>query len=82
MSTPTKNKVAPTPQVAPVNKPEAPVKYVVVRGGHRVSDKEYDAPTSEKCLEEISFWSGIAKRQSTGEKVEAVVYDSKRHRVW
>ena len=69
-------------QQVPFNNPEIPVKYVVVRSGHRVSDNEYDSPTDDKCLEEISFWGGIAKRQSSNEKVEAVIYDSKKHRVW
>jgi len=59
-----------------------PIKYVVVRGGHRVSDKEYDSPTDEKCLAEIKFWTAIATRQSYGEAVEAIPYDSKRHRIW
>lgn len=55
-----------------------PIKYVVVRGGHRVSDKEYDTPSDPRCLDEIKFWSKV----SSVEKVEAVLYDSKRHRVW
>ncbi len=59
-----------------------PIRYVVVRDGHRVSDKEYDLPTDAKCLAEIKFWTAIATRQSYGEAVEAVPYDSKRHRVW
>ena len=73
----------PTPQTATTGKPEArPVKYVVVRDGHRVSDKEYDTPTDPLCLAEIKFWSGVSKNRSYGEKVEAVLYDSKKHRVF
>ena len=73
----------PVPQQATNGTTEAkPIRYVVVRDGHRVSDKEYELPTDAKCLAEIQFWSGVSKRQSHGEKVEAVPYDSKRHRVW
>lgn len=59
-----------------------PVRYVVVRDGHRVSDKEYDSPSDPLCVAEIKFWSGIVKGHSHKEKVEAVQYDSKKHRVW
>ena len=60
----------------------SPNKYVVVRGGHRVSDREYDSPDNPQCLDEIKFWSGISNSSSYGEKVEVVLYDSKIHRVW
>ena len=59
-----------------------PIKYVVIRGGHRVSDREYDSPDNPQCLDEIKFWSGVSKSSSYGEKVEVVLYDSKIHRVW
>ena len=59
-----------------------PIKYVVVRDGHRVSDREYNSPTDPLCVAEIKFWSGVSKGRSYGEKVEAVQYDSKKHRVW
>lgn len=68
-----------SPAVSTENKP---TKYVVVRGGHRVSNKEYDTPTDPLCLDEINFWSKISKTNSAGEKVEAVLYDSRRHRIW
>ncbi|HOS16714.1 MAG TPA: hypothetical protein PKX15_06885 [Bacteroidales bacterium] len=58
------------------------VKYVVVREGHRVSDKEYDSATDPVCIEEVNFWTKVAKNHSYGEKVEVVPYDSKKHRVW
>ncbi len=79
-----RDKSAPqSPQSATSGKPEArPVKFVVVRDGHRVSDKEYDSASDPACLAEIAFWSGISKSSSHGEKVEAVPYDSKKHRVW
>lgn len=71
------------PQPTTTGKTEAkPVKFVVVREGHRVSDKEYDSPTDPSCVAEIAFWQGIANKNSYGEKVEAVQYDSKKHRVW
>ena len=70
-------------QTATPAKPEArPIKYVVVRDGHRVSDREHDSPTDPACLHEIKFWTGVSKNRSYGEKVEAVQYDSKKHRVW
>lgn len=61
---------------------ERSVRYVVVREGYRVSDKEYDDPTDSVCVAEVQFWSTVANNHSYGEKVEAVQYDSKRHRVW
>lgn len=57
-------------------------KYVVLRAGVRVSDKEYTTPSDVSCKEEIEFWTRVAKNTSYGEKVEAVLYDAKKHRVW
>jgi hypothetical protein len=57
-------------------------RYVVVRDGFRVSDKEYENPTNPECVNEIEFWTKVANNHSYGEKVEAVIYDSKLHRVW
>lgn len=59
-----------------------PARYVVVRDGYRVSDKEYETPTDAVCVAEVAFWNSVAKNHSYGEKVEAVQYDSKKHRVW
>ena len=61
---------------------ETPACYVVVREGYRVSDKEYESPTDPLCIAEAQFWTKVAKNHSYGEKVEAVHYDSKKHRVW
>ena len=73
----------PIPQTATSGKTEAkPVKYVVVRDGCRVSDREYDSPTDPACVAEIEYWKKIALSCSYGEKVETVPYDSKKHRVW
>ena len=79
-----RDKAAPQqPQTATSGKTEAkPVKFVVVRDGHRVSEKEYDSPTDPGCQAEIQFWTKIAKSSSYGEKVNAVPYDSKKHRVY
>ena len=84
MARPEDSKTAPpTPQTAIMGKTEArPIKYVVVRDGHRVSEREYDSPTDPLCEAEIKFWSGVSKGRSYGEKVEAVQYDPKKHRVW
>ena len=57
-------------------------KYVVVREGHRVSDKEYDSAMDPACIDEVNFWTKVSKKHSYGEKVEAVMYDSKKHRIW
>lgn len=59
-----------------------PTKYVVLRDGVRVSDREYDTPTDPVCTQEVDFWKRVATNHSYGEKVETVVYDSKKHRVW
>jgi hypothetical protein len=83
MARPNSIAAPPTPQPATTGKTEArPVKYVVVRDGHRVSDREYDSPTDPLCEAEIKFWSRVSKNRSYGEKVEAVQYDSKKHRVF
>ena len=59
-----------------------PTVYVVVREGFRVSDKEYDNPKDPACRNEVEFWTKVSKNHSYSEKVEAVVYDSKKHRIW
>lgn len=82
--TKTENSSAPTTQKVNNGKTaEArPVRYVVVREGRRVSDREYETPTDAHCVNEVQFWTRVAKNHSHGEKVEAVQYDSKVHRVW
>lgn len=72
-----------SPQATTSGNAEAkPVKFVVIRDGHRVSDNEYDSPTDPVCVNELKLWYGISKNHSHGEKVEAVQYDSKIHRIW
>ena len=66
-------------------KPEAKpsdVKYVVVRDGIRVSDSEYNNPEDPLAIAEQQFWERVAKNHSTGEPVQIVIYDSKKHKVW
>lgn len=57
-------------------------KYVVIRDGYRVSDREYDDTNDPSCVAELQFWKKVAKNHSYNEPVEVVVYDSKKHRVW
>jgi len=59
-----------------------PVKYVVVRDGYRVSDKEYSDPADPAAIAERDFWTHISKDRSYGEPVSIVQYDSKKHRTW
>lgn len=61
---------------------ERPTRYVVVREGRRVSDRDYETASDPNCIAEVSFWKNVARNHSHGEKVEAVLYDSKSHRVW
>lgn len=57
-------------------------KFVVVRDGMRVSDKDYAQPNDPQAQSERVYWQNIANRWSHGERVQVVQYDSKRHRVW
>jgi len=70
------------PAVNETGEQKRPTVYVVVRDGFRVSDKEYDDPKDPVCVNEIEFWKKVSKNHSYGEKVEAVQYDSKKHRIW
>lgn len=73
----------PQPQAASTGKTEEkPIRYVVIREGYRVSDKEYETLTDPDCVAEVQFWTKVAKNHSYGEKVEAIQYDSKKHRIW
>lgn len=71
-----------TPQVKTENKEPKPIKFVVVRDGYRVSDKEYATADDEVALNECAFWTRVATNFSYGEPVSIVQYDSKKHRVW
>lgn len=58
-----------------------PLKYVVLRAGYRVSDREYSDPNDPAAISERNFWDRVEKKDF-GKPVEIVVFDSKRHRVW
>ncbi len=75
---------APEPQqVTPVVVEETKsTRYVVLRDGYRVSDKEYETQTDPVCVSEVEFWTKVSKNHSYGEKVETMLYDSKKHRIW
>ena len=74
---------APEPQqVDTVVEESKTPRYVVLRDGYRVSDKEYEDTADPVCVAEVDFWTRVAKNHSYGEKVETAVYDSKKHRVW
>ena len=55
-------------------------KYVVVRNDIRVSDDEYDTQGDAKA--EFNHWQKIINRWPDGSKLEIVVKDNRRHRVY
>ena len=57
-------------------------RYVVVRGGLRVSDKDYPDPNEPRAIAEMNFWRKVVSRWPDGTKVEIVQYDKKKHRIW
>ena len=57
-------------------------RYVVVRGGLRVSDKDYPKADEPRAIAERDFWKKVVERWPDGTKVEIVQYDKKKHRVW
>jgi hypothetical protein len=61
---------------------QAATRYVVVRGGLRVSDKDYSKPDEDRALSEAAFWQKVVKRWPDGTKVEIVQFDKKKHRIW
>jgi len=61
---------------------QASTRYVVVRGGLRVSDKDYSNPDEQRALDEKTFWQKVVKRWPDGTKVEIVQFDKKKHRIW
>jgi len=56
--------------------------YVVVRGGLRVSDKDYTRMDEPRAIAEKEFWQKVVERWPDGTKVEIVQYDKKKHRIW
>ena len=69
-------------QVTTENKEIRPIKFVVIREGYRVSDREYATSDDPVAVDERDFWSRVANNHSYGEPVTIVQYDSKKHRVW
>ena len=57
-------------------------RYVVIRGGLRVSDKDYPRSDEPRAIAEKDFWQTVVERWPDGTKVEIVLYDKKKHRVW
>ena len=57
-------------------------RYVVVRGGLRVSDKDYSEPGEPRAIAEMNFWRKVIERWPDGTKAEIVQYDKKKHRIW
>lgn len=61
---------------------QATPRYVVVRGGLRVSDKDYSKPDEDRAITEAAFWQKVVKRHPDGTKIEIVQFDKKKHRIW
>jgi len=57
-------------------------RYVVVRSGLRVSDKDYAKPDEDRALNEAAFWQRVVRRHPDGTKIEIVQFDKKKHRIW
>jgi hypothetical protein len=57
-------------------------RYVVIRGGLRVSDKDYPTPNEQRAIAEMNFWQRVVNRWPDGTRVEIVQYDKKKHRIW
>lgn len=64
------------------NPSDSAVKYVVVRDGFRVSDREYNTQNDPNAVAETSFWQKIVRQYPDGTKVGVVQYDKKKHRIW
>jgi hypothetical protein len=77
-----KKEAAPVASQVKTDKEAKPAKFVVVRDGYRVSDKEYAAANDAAAITERDFWTRVARNHSYGEPVGIVQYDSKKHRVW
>jgi len=57
-------------------------KFVVTRGGFRVSDREYDSSNDVAAISERDFWLRVIGSHPDGTKVEIVQFDKKKHRIW
>ena len=79
----------PTPEVSSIETveqdwvpSESSLRYVVTRGGLRVSDREYPEINEPKAIAEKEFWQKIVDHWPDGTKIEIVPYDKKKHRIW
>ena len=55
-------------------------KYVVIRSGIRVSDREYDDVND--ATEEVEHWQRILKTWPDGTKITVEEYNDKKHRIY
>jgi hypothetical protein len=55
-------------------------KYVVIRSGIRVSEREYDSITD--AAEEVGHWQRIIKQWPDGSKITVEEYNDKKHRIY
>jgi hypothetical protein len=55
-------------------------KYVVIRSGIRVSDREYE--NIDDATEEVEHWKGILQHWPDGTKITVEEYNDKKHRVY
>ena len=62
--------------------PSEPVRFVVTRDGHRVSEREYVSPDDQAATTEFLFWEKISVKCKDGAKVVIVPFDKKKHRIW
>jgi hypothetical protein len=59
-----------------------PTKYVVVRDGHRVSDRDFLTSSDEAAIAELNFWKRVSNRFPDGTKIEIVPFNKKIHRIY
>ena len=57
-------------------------RYVVTRGGLRVSDKDYPKADEPRAIAEKEFWQKVVNKYPDGTKIGIVQYDKKKHRIW
>ena len=76
------DEIPPVEQEADWTPGESLPRYVVVRDGLRVSDKEYAEQGDPRAITEMNFWRRVVNRWPDGTKVEIVQYDKKKHRIW
>jgi len=74
--------VVPNPVLTNVSEEQLEQKYVVTRGGHRVSDREYSSPEDTFAVSERDFWQRVVARHPDGTKIEVVPFNKKLHRIW